>query len=218
MSKNIQSMDKEVIQKYAVRCNIEWNFNPPSASHMGGVWERMIRTIRKVFTGLLDRNARLTDDILTTLFGEVESLINNRPLTKQSDDITDVGVLTPNHLLLFREGPRIPPDKFNAGDMYRRRWKYVQHLTDRFWKRWISHYLPDLQKRQKWLNKSNNIQKGDIVLVVNETTPRNLWPMGIVVDVNQGRDSLVRSVRLKTKSGEILRPVTKLVQLEANLF
>ena len=94
MSKNIQSMDKEVIQKYAVRCTIEWNFNPPSASHMGGVWERMIRTIRKVFTGLLDRNARLTDDILTTLFGEVESLINNRPLTKQSDDITDVGVLT----------------------------------------------------------------------------------------------------------------------------
>ena len=71
MSKNIQSIYKEVIQKYAVRCNIEWNFNPPSASHMGGVWERMIRTIRKVFTGLLVRNARLTDDIMTTLFGEV---------------------------------------------------------------------------------------------------------------------------------------------------
>ena len=73
MSKNIQSIDREVIQKYAVRCNIDWNFNPPmaSASNMGGVWERMIRTIRKVFTCLLDRNARLTDDILTTLFGEV---------------------------------------------------------------------------------------------------------------------------------------------------
>ena len=55
------------------------------------------------------------------------------------------------------------------------------------------------------------------MLVVNETTPRNLWPMGIVVDVNQGRYNLVRFVRLKTKSGELLRPVTKLVQHEANL-
>ena len=56
------------------------------------------------------------------------------------------------------------------------------------------------------------------MLVVNETTPRNMWTMGIVVDVNQGRDNLVRSVRLKTKSGELLRPITKLVQLEVNLF
>ena len=73
-------------------------------------------------------------------------------------------------------------------------------------------------EEEKWLNKSNNIQKWDIVLVVNETTHRNLWPLGIVVDVNQGRDNLVRSVRLKTKSGEIVTPVPKLVQLEANLF
>ena len=31
---------------------IKWLFNPPSASHMGGVWERQIRTVRRTLAGL----------------------------------------------------------------------------------------------------------------------------------------------------------------------
>jgi hypothetical protein len=33
--------------------DIEWNFNPPAASHAGGVWERMIRSIRKILRSLM---------------------------------------------------------------------------------------------------------------------------------------------------------------------
>ncbi|XP_070549375.1 uncharacterized protein [Ptychodera flava] len=33
--------------------NITWQFNPPSGSHFGGIWERQIRTIRKVLFSLL---------------------------------------------------------------------------------------------------------------------------------------------------------------------
>ena len=25
----------------------KWDFNPPAASHMGGIWEKEIRTVRK---------------------------------------------------------------------------------------------------------------------------------------------------------------------------
>ena len=32
---------------------IRWQFNPPSASHMGGVWERLIRSAKKTFNALL---------------------------------------------------------------------------------------------------------------------------------------------------------------------
>ena len=45
---------------------------------MGGSWERMIRTVRKIFSGVLVHNVRFTDDMLNTLFCEVENIINGR--------------------------------------------------------------------------------------------------------------------------------------------
>ena len=29
--------------------NIDWFFEPPECSHRGGLWERMIRSIRRIF-------------------------------------------------------------------------------------------------------------------------------------------------------------------------
>ena len=44
------------------KLDITWKFLPAGASHMNGVVERQIRTIRKVLTGLLTEQQRLTDD------------------------------------------------------------------------------------------------------------------------------------------------------------
>ena len=41
-------LDDEAVSKWAATQSIEWIFNPPHASHMGGVWERLIRTVRRV--------------------------------------------------------------------------------------------------------------------------------------------------------------------------
>ena len=38
---------------------------------------------------------------------------------------------------------------------------------------------------------------------------------GRIVYVREGRDGYVRSVRVKTKSSELVRPVTKIVALES---
>lgn len=155
--KSMKDLDQKSIEAYCAKADINWCFNPPAASHMGGVWERMIRTVRKVLAGVLDKNTRLTDDILQTLLCEVESIVNGRPLTKLSSDINDASVLTPNHILLFREGPRIPPGVFTAGDTYRRRWRHVQYLADLFWRRWTAQYLPELQRRQRWTKEEPNV-------------------------------------------------------------
>ena len=64
---------------------------------MGGDWERLIRTIRRVLSALV-RNQILDDEGLHTFMCEAEAVINARPFTKVSDDPQDLNALTPNHL------------------------------------------------------------------------------------------------------------------------
>ena len=117
---------------------------------MGGVWERAIRSVKRVLNALL-RSQTMDDEGLQTLMCEVEAILNGRPLTKVSDDPYDLNALIPNHLLLLRSTASFPPGIFSSANNYsRRRWKQVQYMTDIFWKRWTREYLPSLQVRQKW--------------------------------------------------------------------
>ena len=217
LKRGLKELQFSKVHQYCVSQEVEWVFNPPHASHMGGVWERLIRTIRKVLSGLLmNSKQRLTDEVLSTVLCEVESIINGRPITKVSSEANDFSPLTPNHLLLLRKGPDPPPGVFLQDHMYRRRWKYTQHLVEQFWRRWIREYLPELQRRQKWTKESRNIKKDDLVLLCDENTPRGLWPLGIIVQTMEGRDGLVRSVKVRTKSSVFTRPITKVVLLEGD--
>jgi hypothetical protein len=97
-----------------IQRHIQWEFNPPSASHFGGVWERLIRSVRKVLYSVMhEQNIHLSDEGLVTLFCEVESILNGRPITEMSNDISDLNVLTPNHLILQRTGESLPPGVFS---------------------------------------------------------------------------------------------------------
>ena len=158
----------------------------------------------------------LDDEGLTTLMCEVEATVNGRPITKSSDDPSDAEALTPNHLLLLRSGPKLPPGVFTKEDTYsRRRWRQVQYLADVFWRRWIREYLPQLQERQKWVYPSRNFAVDDIVLVVDDRVPRSSWPLGRITSVcKNSTDGRVRSVTVKTRTSLYDRPVDKVVLLE----
>lgn len=210
----IQSWNQLHIRQFLQQKEIEWEFNPPSASHMGGVWERIIRTIRKVLGAVMKEQA-MDDEGLATMMCQVEAVINSRPLTAISDDPSDLRPLTPNHLLLLRPGPSLPPGVFVKEDLYRRRWRQVQYLSDLFWRRWTKEYLPILQQRQKWLLPTRNLQIGDIILIADENSPRSLWPLGRVLQTFPGDDGLVRSAQVKTQSSILVRPTDKLCLLEA---
>jgi len=190
-----------------------WKFNPPAASHMGGVWERQIRTVRKAINVVMN-NQVLDDERLDTIFSEVESIVNGRPLTPVSDDPFDLEVLTPNHLLLLHQGNTAPLGDFSLKDTYRRRWRHVEYLADQFWKRWLREYLPTLQLRQKWLQKKRNLEVGDIVMVADDDLLRRNWPLGRVTATFPDANGAVRTVEVKTAKNILMRPVDKLCILE----
>jgi len=175
---------------------------------MGGVWERMIRSVRKILAVVMKQQT-LTDKSLLTLMCEAESTINSRPITVVSQDPNDLEPLTPNHLLLLRGPPAPIVNDVDKRDTYRRRWKQVQCLAA-FWRRWTTEYLPALQERNTWLYPKPSLKVNDIVIIMDETLPRNTWPLGRILAVFPGNDGLVRSARVKTMTSTLTRPISKL--------
>ncbi|KAK3730096.1 hypothetical protein QZH41_003649 [Actinostola sp. cb2023] len=214
----IKEMDHGQIRDKLRKQEIDWIFNPPAASHMGGVWERQIQTTRKVLAGLLQEHGnRLDDESLRTLMCEVEAVINSRPLTFISNDIDDLEPLTPSHLLTTKSAVIVPPPgNFQKGDVYmKRRWRRVQYLTNLFWTRWKKEYLVTLQQRHKWQNPGRNLTVGDVVIIKDENASRNSWSMGVIVQVEPDAQGLVRSAVVRTQKTELRRPANKLVVLLA---
>jgi len=57
----LTEMDQDRVKSELLKKNCDWvkvKFNVPSASHMGGIWERQIRTLRSVLSALLERNGQ----------------------------------------------------------------------------------------------------------------------------------------------------------------
>ena len=145
-------MNNPKLKDYMAREEIElkWKFNTPAASHHGGAWERQIRSVHRALSAVIQNYSNKThfdDEQLYTLFCLAESIVNNRPITRNSSDASDPEVLTPNHILLLRRGiPCLSSDKMN---LYRRRWKQVQFLASQFWSRWKREYMQNLQILQR---------------------------------------------------------------------
>ena len=145
---------------------------------------------------------------------EVEAIINFRPISKACNDPLDLEPLTPNHLLLLKGKATLPPGLFSLEDCYaKRRWRQVQYMADLFWKRWTREYLPELQERQKWTKKRRNFVAGDIVLIIDDTAPRNSWVMGRITQTLPDKRGFVRQVQVLTKTSTLTRPITKLALL-----
>ena len=137
-------MDQSVISSKMNQMCIEWIFNPPAASHMGGVWERQIRSVRKILAGILHENGeQLDDESFRTMLCEVEAIVNSRPLTFPSTDLNDLNPISPSNILTMKTKIILPPPGvFQREDLYaRRRWRRVQYLANLFWTRWKKEYL-----------------------------------------------------------------------------
>ena len=132
----IQEWNLNHIENWLQQRGIEWNFHPPYASHFGGFFEREIRSVRKILCSVLNEQMlRLTDESLSTIMCEAESILNSRPLTPMNSDV-GTEALTPNHVLLFNPGITLPPGIFDKKDCYlTRRWRQVQYLANLFWTR-----------------------------------------------------------------------------------
>ncbi|XP_055614757.1 uncharacterized protein LOC129761081 [Toxorhynchites rutilus septentrionalis] len=195
----------------------QWKLNPPYAPHMGGIWERLVRSVKAALAAMeMSRNP--DEETLITALAEAESLINSRPLTYLPLDTEENEALTPNHFLLLSSNGVCQPVTMQSHNTsaIRSNWKHVQVMLDRFWSRWIKEFLPIISRQSKWFGEVKPIHIGDLVMIVNEMR-RNSWERGRVVKLYPGKDGRIRSADVKTSTGIVQRPLTKLAVLDVGI-
>ena len=202
----------------------EWIFNPPAAPHMGGAWERMVRSVKNVLKRLMN-NQKLRVETFRSFLLEAMNIINSRPLTYKATDPNTNEAITPNHIIKLEKGGCYPIGEFSDCDISgRKQWRISQRLADIFWKRWVKEYLPDLTRRTKWFKKVQPICEGDVVIIVDDNKPRNIWEKGTVIKIYKDATGQVRSADVKVphyqgqnkplKFNTYKRPAVKLAVLE----
>ena len=169
---------------------------------------------------IIGANCLTSKELETTLI-EVEACINSRPLTFLGDAVDASNPLTPSHFLIGRSAgfqPEVSVDSnlsVSASDLCARE-VIRQARLDEFWSKWSDDYLRNLPPTVKGFAARCNLKRGSVVLVREDNVCRLSWPLAVVIDLFPGKDGVVRSVKLKTSKGIVIRSIQRLHDLEIN--
>ena len=153
---------------------------------------------------------------MTTILCQIEQVMNNRPLMALTNNTDDILALTPSMLVNGSRLDAIPQpslQKMDARGHPAKRFRALQQLLSRIWKRWAFEYVASLQPRGKWRQERTNLSVDDVVLITDDGIPSLQWSIGRVMQLKIGHDGLARVALVRTSRGEFTRPVNKLRRL-----
>ncbi len=174
---------------------IRWQFNPPYASHFGGVFERLIGAAKSALYHALPSHFSLSLEQLYTAFAEVEGLLNARPLAYVSGEMGEITPLTPNHFLAGSASVPLLEGPWDGERSLPKRWAAVQEALSSFRRRFAEEILPHLQQATKTRGCTRDLKEGDVVTFLLPSAS-NKWPLAIVHKVFPGTDGRVRVIEL----------------------
>ena len=94
--KNIRKSER--LQDYLARQDINWRFSLSRSPCWGGIYERLIKDVKKILHKTLDRT-HLTFEQLEAVVIDFEKNLNNRPLTYLDSEGGEKQLLTPKILM-----------------------------------------------------------------------------------------------------------------------
>ena len=158
-------------------------------------------------------------DEFRTAVAVAAGIMNRRPLTRFSTDPKDLRAISPMTFLapgsIVYSSNSVLPATPLSGSLLRRSKDSLRPIMDSLWKRWRLEYVSILQKRTKWITQHRNLQPNDLVLMTDETAPREYWPLALVTHAFPDEQGIVRRVRITTSTGkDFERDIRNLVLLE----
>ncbi|XP_065640396.1 uncharacterized protein LOC124805948 [Hydra vulgaris] len=219
LSDNGSQFTSNLTQNFTSSLGITWHFNIPAAPWWGGFFERLVGSTKRCLRKITHKDQLSYEELLTFL-AEVESILNNRPITFMYESPGDLP-LTPNHLIYGRSTNfKAINDKTYELNLNTRS-TYIEDTLNHFWQRWEKEYLTELREFHKCKKNrgTNKIAVGDVVLIHDSDTRQGNWKTGIVQSLSKSSDGLIRAAKVRYimngKTMYIQRPVNKLYLLEA---
>ena len=198
-AKTLSEMVKQPeFTKYLEGVGVEWTFNLEKAPWWGGIFERLIQSVKRSLRKTIGQ-AKFTYDELNTVLIEIEAILNSRPLTYvTSEDLEEP--LTPSHLLIGRRILSLPDDLnyIDDGDEdfvvdsenLQRRTRHLNNVINHFWKRWTKEYLLELRNTHRYPSANQSFplpREGDIVVIHDSDTPRGFWKIARITKLYSNR-------------------------------
>ncbi|XP_028397203.1 uncharacterized protein LOC114521012 [Dendronephthya gigantea] len=194
----------------------QMEIQPQSGPLVGGrQFERLIGLFKRDFYKTIG-NGNLKREELSEVILDIEVALNNRPLMYLEDDI-ELPVLTPNTMLNINPSvlPEMGTHLIDEKDL-RKRAKFLKKCKETMWRRWSREYIRSLRERHRQVSQKNTShpKAGDAVIIQDEKKNRNLWKLGIVVELIRGRDGVVRAAKVRTTNGCLDRAIQHLFPME----
>ncbi|XP_062541336.1 uncharacterized protein LOC134209365 [Armigeres subalbatus] len=132
LREEIRKLNQELASTFT-NAATQWKMNPPYAPHMGGIWERLVRSV-KLALAAMETSRNPDDETFQTALTEAESIVNTRPLTYLPLDSAESEALTPNHFLLLSSNGVCQPvaNPVDVKSTLRANWNHVRVMLDRF--------------------------------------------------------------------------------------
>jgi len=218
------------INSYFASNNINWSCITHYAPWEGGFYERLVGLVKICLRKSIGRKLLNYDDF-STLVTEVEGILNSRPLTYLSDDLTKINILRPIDFISPTVYLSLPIeenqesnyshlDSVQKVELY---WKKSLQTLDHFWNLWYTEYLSCLRERTQLQHKHKRLEAkcepvpDEIVLIKEDNNFRGFWKLGRIVELNEGKDGNIRSAEVKLPNNNILKkPINSLYPLEIN--
>ncbi|XP_044176724.1 uncharacterized protein LOC122959469 [Acropora millepora] len=190
LKKLVSQLDRQQLLNKTAELGVTRRFNPPGVPHFGGGHEVLVKAAKKAIYAVVgDRD--VTDEELITVSTWVESLLNSR------------GQFAPESVDTTTFHPR-------------QRWRKVQDIISRVWRRRLKECVPALSSRPKRTSEVQDLTVGDVVLPIHPDASRGRWPLGRIVEVYPGRDGHTRVAKVACGVKTVVRPIHKLIPLGIN--
>ncbi|XP_026744706.1 uncharacterized protein LOC113506045 [Trichoplusia ni] len=203
----------EPLVDFASQQSINFKFIPAYTPHFGGIWEAGVKPAKHLLRRVLGE-CHLTFEELSTLFAQVEAILNSRPLCPLSSSPNDLLSLFPGHFIISRPLIALPtPNLEDVKEGQLRRYMRLEKLRQHFWRRWQKEYLSELQQRTKWRTNTSKLDVGDMVLLADDNAPPLTWKLGRVLRLIPGPDGISRVADVLTTKGCVRRAFVRLCKL-----